>query len=55
MPMKRLLIKTYDESQAIIEYFYQQIEAEYGSYPSPISDINKVRASIVDNIRTNEK
>lgn len=44
--------KTYDESQAIIEYFYQQIEAEYGSYPPPISDINKVRASIVDNIRT---
>jgi len=44
--------KTNDESQAIIEYFYQQIEAEYGSYPPPISDINKVRASIVDNIRT---
>ena len=44
--------RTYDENQAIIEYFYQQIEAEYGSYPPPISDINKVRASIVDVIRT---
>ena len=44
--------KTYDESQEIIEYFYHQIEAEYGSYPPPTNDINKVRASIVDNIRT---
>ena len=44
--------RTNDESKAIIEYFYQQIEAEYGSYPPPTSDINKVRASIVDVIRT---
>lgn len=44
--------KTNNESQDIIEYFYQQLEAEYGSYPTPTSDINKVRASIVDDIRT---
>ena len=44
--------RTNDESKDAIEYFYQQIEAEYGSYPPPTSDINKVRASIVDVIRT---
>lgn len=44
--------KTNNESQDIIEYFYQQLEAEYESYPTPTSDINKVRASIVDDIRT---
>ena len=43
--------KTNNESQEIIEYFYQQIEDEYDSYPTPTSNINKLRARIVDEIR----
>ena len=40
------------ENKNIIDYFYKRIEDEYGSYPPPVSDINKVRANLADSIRS---
>lgn len=44
--------KTKNENQEIIKDFYQKIEEEYASYPTPSTSINKIRASISENIRS---